>query len=151
MQLIPDKNEFMNEVESIKDVEVRNKLLLLYNHFMKYEKVKNVSRLVKEVLNDIFNYNGLSADPQVPLSFHFTAIGRVVFGVLYNQEERVYSVKELMEFTKTQEKPEGLSKGQISQDFSSGKLKGDKKGGRIYFNESQVNEYLVSKGLKPIN
>jgi len=148
--IIPDKDTFMNEVNNIENDDIKNNLVIIYNHLMKYKKYEKIGGITKEVLKQLFE-NKFTPQVLIPLEFLDTAIGKVIFTAMFNYSDRTYTVRELIEFTKTPEKPKGLSKAQISQDFASGKLKGEKKGNRLIFTESQVNDYLISKGYDPLS
>lgn len=147
--LIPEKKDLMKEIELLKDENIKDKVLKLYNHILGKEEVPNVNVIVKETLADLFP-NRFSSEVMIPLSFHDTLIAKLLFSIMYCQQEKMYSMQELIELTKTDEKPLGLTRQYLGQEIKNKNLKAEKKGNRWLFKESEVNRYLAKKGISNI-
>lgn len=143
---IPEKNEFMMEVMEIEQEEIRQKLEKIYKHLLGAEKIEKVNNFTKEVIEDLF-YNKFYSEVMIPLSFHETVIGKAIFTVMYSDQERMFTVNEIIELTKTTEKPDGYTRQYIGQEIKDERLKACKKNNRWVVAEEDLNEYFASKGL----
>lgn len=146
--VIPDKSVFIKEVEEITDSkETREKLIKLYDHSTGYEKTNNANKLIHEVLKELFG-DKFSADPVIPYKFLGTNIAKVVFSIMYNLNENLYSMEDLIELAKAEIRPEGYTRQYLGQEIRDGKLKGTKKGKVWWFTEEEVREYFDKKKAK---
>jgi hypothetical protein len=144
---IPEKKVFDIEVAEIKDKKIQILLMQLYDHLLGKISLPNAKPLCLEVLANLFTPK-YTTEVLIPLSFHDSTIATVIYSILYGTDEKTYTVNDIIERTKTKNKPKGLSKQYLKQEINAGNLKGQKKNGYWSFDESQVNEYLKTKELK---
>lgn len=135
--LLPNKIEFEKELEEIEDERIKENLRSIYSNIL--GKVSLESGFVKKVLKDLFP-NPYTEDILIPLKFHETLIGRMLFTVLYETSKQ-YTVNELVQIT-------GHTKQYIGQELKSGKLKGEKINNRWVVNEENLKKYMELKGEK---
>lgn len=147
---IPEKKELVKEIEILENEEIKQKLLILYDHLLGKKNVVNVNVIVKEVITELFP-NRFSTDVMIPLAFHDTLIAKLLFSIIYCKQERMYGMQEVIELTKTDKKPSGFTRQYLGQEIQNKNLHGEKKGGRWLFKESEVNRYLAKKGITNIN
>lgn len=133
---IPDKNEYIKEVEMIDNEEIRSSLMELYDHLIGKIEIKDVNLKIKELFCNLFNNE---QKPVVPLEFFDTIISRVLFSIMYNMQ-KIYTVKDIVELT-------GYRKQNIHKDMKAERIKGEMKNGEYIFTEEEVSEYLVIKGF----
>lgn len=133
---IPDRNEYIKEVEKIDNEEIRSSLTELYDHLVGKIEVKDVNKKIKELLCLLFVEE---QKPIVPLEFFDTIISRVLFSIMYNLP-KLYTVKDIVELT-------GYKKQNIHKDMKNERLKGEMKNGEYIFTEEEVSEYLIMKGF----
>jgi len=133
---IPERNQYMKEVEKIENEEIRSSLIELYDHLTGKIQINNVNKQIKELLCLMFTNE---KRPLVPLEFFDTILSRVIFSIMY-ELPKLYTVKDIIELT-------GYRKQNIHKDIKNEKLKGEMKNGEYVFTEEQVNEYLIKKGF----
>lgn len=149
--IIPDKVEFEDSIATLN--EISKKLLLsLYDHLAGHKLLDNPQAAVGLALKRLFPPGYMTDEILVPYSFHFTVLGQVIFGVMYGSNVgKLYTVNELIELTKTNERPKGYTKQYIYQELR------DKDGffsgraiykGAWYIPEVVVMEFLKLKGIK---
>lgn len=140
MRIVPEKSDFVKEVESIvENKETRVKLERLYDHLKGYVKIENPNVEIEEVLRDLFGR--FTQDILIPYKFHNTLIGIVIFTIMYGMQENTYTTKDIINVT-------GYSKQYLKQEMDCKNLIGTKVGGKWHFTESQFNEYLIKKGFR---
>jgi uncharacterized protein YeeX (DUF496 family) len=140
MRIIPEKANFIKEVESIvENTETRAKLVRLYDHLKGYIKIENTNAEIEEVLRELFGR--FTQDILIPYKFHNTLIGVVIFTIMYGMQEKTYTTKDIINVT-------GYSKQYLKQEMDDKNLLGTKINGKWQFTESQFNEYLIKKGFK---
>lgn len=148
--IIPDREQFIKEVEAITSKEnTREKLMQLYDHIKGYARCENPNKIVEEVLSDLFG-GKFATDILIPFNFYKTDIAKIIFSIIHDSIDRLYSMKDLIEFTKTEEKLKGYTRQYLNHEIRDGRLQGIKKGKMWMFTEDQINEYLITKELKPI-
>lgn len=145
---IPDKEEFMREVNRIENADVRKTMDDLYNHLLGKKKIENVASVIYGVLAELFPKNMYFKEVFIPLDFHKTIMGRVLFSILYGIEEFSYTINDIIEFSKTERNQKGYSKQYLKQEIDHGRLKGEKKDGVWRFTQSQVADFLGAKNIK---
>lgn len=145
--LIPEKDVFMNEINTIPNIETRDKLEMLYDHLKGYKNIDTPNNLVKEVINKLF-ISPFNDKALIPMEFIESPIGVVLFSILFGMKEKTYTIQDLVEFTKTPEKPNGFTKQYIGLEIQAGNLKATKINNRWTFQESDVTEWLIKKELK---
>ncbi|MBU3173256.1 hypothetical protein [Clostridium estertheticum] len=148
--LIPEKEEFLKEIDKTAtiNVETREELIRIYNHLKGYEKIVNINECLENVLREMFGK--YTTDIMIPYQFHKSMIGTVIFSVMYGMKEVTYTVKDIIQLTKTDKNPKGYTKQYVGQEIRDGNLKGNVERGRHVFVKEDVNKYLVTKGLKTI-
>lgn len=104
--------------------------------------------LIEEVFNEIFNPNKVYLEPLIPLSFFKGTLGSFLINLLNEMENRLYTVGELVELTKTEDRPNGYSYQYISQEIRSNRLNAIKDGNRWLIPNTEVRRFLNNKGLK---
>lgn len=149
--IIPDKDVFVDSISEF-DVTTRGILLSLYDHLAGHQMLDDPQEAVELALKGLFPPGFMMTEITVPFSFHFTPLGQVIFGVMYGSNvDKLYTVNELIELTKTDERPKGYSKQYIYQELR------DKDGcfygraiykGAWYIPEVVVMEFLKLKGIK---
>lgn len=133
---IPDRNEYIKEVDKFKNEEIKSSLMELYDHLIGKIEVKDVNKKIKELFCLLFVNE---QKPIVFLEFFDTIIARVLFSIMYNFS-KLYTVKDIIELT-------GYKKQNIHKDMKLERLKGEMKNGEYIFTEEEVSEYLVLKGF----
>jgi hypothetical protein len=149
--IIPDKDKFAGSIANLDEVTKRI-LLSLYDHLAGHRQLDDPQAAVEAALKRLFPPGYLTDEIMVPYSFHFTPLGQVLFGVMHgNNAGKLYTVNELIELTKTDERPKGYSKQYIYLELR------DKDGcfygraiykGAWYIPEVVVMEFLKLKGIK---
>lgn len=136
MTYIPERDEYIKEVEKIENDDIKSSLMDLYDHLVGKIEIKDVNKQIKELLCILFINE---QKPLVPLEFFDTIISRVVFSIMYNLP-KMYTVKDIVELT-------GYKKQNIHKDIKNERLKGEMKNGEYLFTEEEVTEYLIKKGF----
>ena len=145
--MFPDRNIFIEELEQLNNKDLQQRILGIYDHVVFFKEYENPRTSAISVLKELFDPCGLNNDTQIPLSFILESnIGKIIFQAI-NNGEKLYSIAEILELTKTDAKPEGLTKSLISKDIKKGNIKGIKKGKSYYFPSTEVKRYLKSKGI----
>lgn len=145
--LIPDKNIYLNEVYKFNSAELKDKLTNLYDHLQGVIHLEDANTVVKEVISELFN-TSYSKDVLIPLNFLESSVGVVLFKIMYGMNDKLYTVKELIELTKNPEKPNGYTRQYIKAEIDRGNLKATLKNNNYFIEESEANRYLKTKGLK---
>lgn len=145
-----NKSDFLREAEEYSD-DIQERLLQLYNRNETISNSKkedlNTFFLIKGLMIDLFNPTGSFLEPLIPFSFFQTAIGRVVMSAMSGMENRKYTVNELIEMTKTPERPKGYTSQYLIQEIKDGRLKATKEGRIWLVPHSEVERYLKAKGI----
>lgn len=146
--MLPERNIFIEELKQLNNEDLQQRILDIYDHEVFFREYENPRTSAIAVLKELFNPYGLNKDTQIPLSFILESnIGIVIFQAI-NKGEILYSIAEILELTKTDAKPEGLTKSLVSKDINNGNIKGIQKGKSYYFPSTEVKRYLNSKGIK---
>lgn len=133
---IPNKKEFLKELEGIKNDKVKSDLIKVYNHLIGKEKVDNVKNLINDIFKELFK-SEFSEEINIPYRFLNTLIAKVLFTVMfYSELEKTYSVNEVAGLL-------GCSRQYVWQ--IKDKLNGYKEGGRLKFKESDIKAYMAKK------
>ncbi len=145
-----NKNDFLKETEEYSK-DVQKKLLELYNRNeiitdSKEHDLKTFS-LIKDIMIDLFNPTGSFNEPLIPFSFFQTAIGRVVISAMGGMDNRRYTIIDLIEMTKTPERPKGYTQQYLIQEIKDGRLNATKEGRIWLVPHSEVERYLKAKGI----
>jgi hypothetical protein len=144
---IPDKKKFMEEVSKVQSEKAREQLVDLYEHLLGTKILINANKVVKEVLTEMFQINQFSKEVLIPLNFHDTLIAKVLFPIMYGQEEKLYTIADIIEMSKAF-RPKPFTKEWLSQEIKEGNLKGTFKSKRYHFTQSQVSDYFELRGYK---
>lgn len=140
---------FLSEIEQIKDESIKEDLLNLWNIQVKsYDGVVDEKfELANKILNALFNPESMSNDTNIPLSFLNKEIGKLIMSSMTSVNSKLYSVNEVVELTKTEDRPSGYSVQYIIQEIRSGRMKAIKKGNRWFLQHSELKKFLEYKGL----
>lgn len=148
--ILPDKDEFIKEIEFITNEQTREDLSFIYDN-LKNKKRSSVSHVyknndnieiitkVKSILNDLFNPYKISNEPMIPFSFFQTLIGKVIMSAI--SENVDYTVTDLATMT-------GLTSQYINQEIKSGRLKASKDSGRWLIPAYEAERFLSYKAKK---
>lgn len=147
--LLPEKNYFLEQIDSY-DENLKDKFILLYDSAKAVgNKEIDTNELIQECLNLLFNPNAAYKETLIPMSFFQSAIGKLMLSILNESNERFFTISELVNLTKTKEKPEGFTIQYITQEIKANRLKAvkDSYRKRWIISESEVNRFLKSKGI----
>ncbi|MEG1482914.1 MAG: hypothetical protein RSA57_03850 [Cetobacterium sp.] len=146
-----DKDDFLREAKEYTN-DVEEKLVKLYerNENIIYSKENDLETysLINNIIADLFNPTGVFSEPMIPLSFLETSIGRVIISALSDIDNRMYSINDLINMTRTAERIEGYSYQYLSQEIKAGRLKASKDNNRWTIPHAEVKRYLKTKGIE---
>lgn len=147
--IIPSKKIFMKEVNRIKNEEIRIKLSNIYDHLTGVNKLDNAKEVINEILESMFC---LSKDVGIliPYSFLDSNIGRVLFSAFYGFNQSIYTINDIIDFTKSEKKPKGFTRQYIIKEINNGNIAGVFFNSNWFFYEDEINRYLLKKGLNTI-
>lgn len=146
-----DRELFISELETIKSKDLKEKLLKLWQLQIEYINDNNLDekfQLAYGIIKDLFNPEGVSKDTSIPLSFFEKEIGKLIIASMSCINAKLYTIGEVIEKTKTEERPNGYSFQYICQEIKSGRLKGIKEGNRWVIPHIEVQKFLKYKGIK---
>jgi hypothetical protein len=145
---LPNRQEFINDLNLINNSEIRDKLIGLYDAYVDVSKDRlDLYERLKDILNLLFNPYGLSTEACVPVSFFSNSIGQLAVAIMYDTSEKTYTVQDLIELSKTASRPGGYSKQYIGQEIKAGKIKATWINGRWEITEIEIKKYLTEKGI----
>lgn len=154
MFLFTDKNTFLAEAKKLNNNKlIIDELEMIYDHVKQFQTLEDPELAVKKVLKDMFIMPGMN-DIVIPYSFYFTSVGKVIFSALYgineqyNKNEIMYTITDVVGFTRTEKRPKGFSKQYLNKQINERKLIGVFRNNRWEFERKQVNDFLKLKGLK---
>lgn len=148
--IIPDLEELLKETNQLNlSKEVEDKIIQVYNFCkgFKETEIENIDEFIKDILKNIFNSN-FTSDIMIPFDFINTNIGKILFYAKFGIEEELYSIKDLIELSKTPERPKGFTKQYIKQEIDAHRLKAFKRSYRWYITKAEVNRFLEKKESK---
>lgn len=141
---IPEKIQYEQEAARFND-QISSKLYELYDHLLGTKKIKNAKMAVKSILSEMFKTQ-YSSETNIPLKFLDTSVGKVLFGILFGTDEKMYIVNDIIQLTVSDKRPKGVSRAWLAKEIKEGYLKGTYQNGRWTFTESEVDEYLELRG-----
>lgn len=145
---LPEREVFVEELQDIKNEEIKQKSLILYDSIISFENIgQKQLQLADQIIEGLFNSQNLYYEPIIPLSFFQTSLGKLILIVLNDESEQNYTINALIELTKTKDKPQGLTKQYISQEIKAGRLKAIKESGVWKIPSGEAKRYLAEKGL----
>lgn len=146
LMIIPQKEEIICELDKFDNYKIKKEVLSLYEHLLGTKAIGNSKDSVAKVLKEMFK-NQYSNEVYIPMNFFInSSIAKVLFNVMY-MNDVLYSTSELIDLTKSREKPNGYTRVYICKEVKSGNLKAIKKGRNYIFEENEVKRYLATKGL----
>ena len=129
--------------------KVREKILNLYELYKENtaDNLKNISELAEEILRELFNPFGAYKETMIPYTFFQSSLGKIIIAIMNNNLEKVYTIQDLIEISKTEDRPNGYSKQYIGQEIKRNSLIATFVNGRWEITEDELNRYLKLKGL----
>lgn len=134
-----DKEIYFKELEEIIG---KNKNLdkadfeLLYKALTTEDKIVDTGYLADKIVNDLAGT--ASIEPMISWEFLNTEIGRALLKAKFDLGNDIYFISDLAEMM-------DCSRQFISKEIKKGNIESKKRGGTIYFMESDVKEYLAKK------
>ena len=140
---------FNSEIDEYKE-PVKNLLIELKKCYLGNSQNNKSEQyeLAMKIIKELFNPNNLYSEPLIPLSFLNTMTGTILMSILKEEKNRLISIKDIINMSKSPSKPNGYSYQYISKEIKEGRLKAERYQGRWLINISDANNFLKGKKKK---
>lgn len=142
---------YISETEDYKQ-SVKELLLELEECYLgantKKRNKEYVYKLSLKIIQELFNPYNLYSEPLIPISFFKTTIGKTLISILYEEEERVLTIQDIVNMSKSKDKPKGYSYQYINNEIKLGRLKAERYHGRWVINIEDAKTFIESKKKK---
>ncbi|WP_315069315.1 hypothetical protein [uncultured Clostridium sp.] len=108
---------------------------------------EEIYKIAISMLAKLFNPLQLYSEPIIPLSFLETNIGKTLLSIINENENRVLTIKDIVEMSKTQNNKKGYSYQYINKEIKEGRLTATMYNGRWQITYEDAITFLKKKKI----
>ncbi|HBJ1651997.1 hypothetical protein HYH38_16235 [Clostridium botulinum] len=144
--------DYIDGIEKYKDnIAIYNKLIELKNIYLDINHLNKTQQeiyaLALEIVEDLFNPLQIYKEPIIPLSFLQSNIGKILLDVINGSYNRMISINDVVEMSKTEKNKKGYSYQYINKEIKAGKLRGIKHNGSWQIQYKDAVKFLETKNI----
>ncbi|MBN1040256.1 hypothetical protein DVW12_16330 [Clostridium botulinum] len=147
-----DVKDYIEEVNAYKSKGIiYDKLIALKDSYLDTNYLNKTEEeiyyLALNIIEELFNPLQIYKEPLIPLSFLQSNIGKTLLDVINVSDNRVISINDVVEMSKTETNKKGYSYQYINKEIKSGKLKGIKHNGNWQIQYKDAVKFLEKKNI----